>query len=108
MLKGLLIGILLSVATLEHTRILISLAHWLDRVVGRDIQNSMPAVPALRRLQNEMQMLLYTHPVNDDGTWGYEEDTVLQIRGQSEPFHHTDRNLLTRVAAPTPNPLARK
>ena len=29
------IGILLSVATLEHTRILISLAHWLDRVVGR-------------------------------------------------------------------------
>jgi Na+/H+ antiporter NhaD/arsenite permease-like protein len=29
------IGILLSVATLEHTHILISLAHWLDRVVGR-------------------------------------------------------------------------
>ena len=37
----------------------------LDRVVGRDIQNAMPPVPALRRLQNEMQMLLYTHPVND-------------------------------------------
>ena len=37
----------------------------LDRVVGRDIQDSMPARPALRRLQNEMQMLLYTHPVND-------------------------------------------
>ena len=45
--------------------------------------------------------------VNDDGTWGYEEDTVLQIQGQSELFHHTDRNLLRRVAAPTPNPLAR-
>jgi len=42
-----------------------------------------------------------------DGTWGYEEDTVLMIRGQSEPFHHTDRNLLTRIGAPTPNPLAR-
>ncbi len=37
----------------------------LDRVVGRDIQLLMPSVPALRRLQNEMQMLLYTHPVND-------------------------------------------
>jgi len=29
------IGILLSVATLEHTHILISLAQWLDQVVGR-------------------------------------------------------------------------
>ncbi len=37
----------------------------LERAVGRDIQPWMPAEPALRRLQNEMQMLLYTHPVND-------------------------------------------
>lgn len=44
--------------------------------------------------------------INDDGTWGYEEDTVLMIRGQSEPFHHTDRNLLRKVAEPVPNPLA--
>ena len=44
--------------------------------------------------------------VNDDGSWGYEEDTVLQIRGQAEPFHHTDRNLLKKIAEPTPNPLA--
>jgi hypothetical protein len=44
---------------------------------------------------------------HDDGTWGYEEDTVLQILGRAEPFHHTDRNLLTQVAGPTPNPLAR-
>ena len=42
-----------------------------------------------------------------DGTWTYEEDTVLVIRGKPEPFHHTDRNTLTRIAAPTPNPLAR-
>ncbi|MEF7617597.1 heme-binding beta-barrel domain-containing protein [Aquincola sp. MAHUQ-54] len=43
---------------------------------------------------------------NDDGTWGYEEDTVLQIQGLAEPFHHTDRNRLAKVAEPTPNPLA--
>ena len=43
---------------------------------------------------------------NPDGTWSYDEDTVLQIRGRSEPFHHTDRNLLSRIAAPTPNPMA--
>jgi hypothetical protein len=40
----------------------------LDRVVGRNVENWMPRSPQaapLRRLQNEMQMLLYTHPVND-------------------------------------------
>ncbi len=37
----------------------------LDRVIGSDVSPWMPATPALRRLQNEMQMLLYTHPVND-------------------------------------------
>lgn len=46
--------------------------------------------------------------INPDGTWSYDEDTVLMIRGKTEPFHHTDRNTLTRVAEPTPNPLARK
>jgi len=46
--------------------------------------------------------------INPDGTWSYDEDTVLMIRGNTEPFHHTDRNTLTRIAAPTPNPLARK
>ena len=41
------------------------------------------------------------------GTWSYEEDTVMQVRGLQEPFHHTDRNTLTKTAEPTPNPLAR-
>jgi hypothetical protein len=44
--------------------------------------------------------------VNDDGTWSYEEEGVLQIPGRDEVFRHVDRNTLTRVAAPTPNPLA--
>jgi len=43
---------------------------------------------------------------NADGTWTYRQDTVLQIRGRAEPFHHTDRNTLTKVGEPTPNPLA--
>ena len=48
----------------------------LDRVIGRNIDPWLvgshvvadalsPAATLLRRLQNEMQMLLYTHPVND-------------------------------------------
>lgn len=45
--------------------------------------------------------------LNPDGSWVYDEDTVMQIRGQEELFHHTDRNVLTKIAEPTPNPLAR-
>ena len=40
----------------------------LDRVLGRDIDDWVPRAAAaapLRRLQQEMQMLLYTHAVND-------------------------------------------
>ena len=44
--------------------------------------------------------------LHDDGTWSYDEDTVMRIRGQEELFHHTDRNTLHKVADATPNPLA--
>jgi len=46
--------------------------------------------------------------INSDDTWSYDEDTVLKIHGNPELFHHSDKNTLTRVAEPTPNPLARK
>ena len=45
--------------------------------------------------------------VGPGDTWSYEQDTVLQVRGRAELFHHRDRNTLMRIAAPTPNPLAR-
>src|SRR5690606_19335873 len=41
----------------------------LDRVIGRDVDPWMPRAEAarpLRRLQQEMQMLLYTAPLNDE------------------------------------------
>jgi len=44
--------------------------------------------------------------VNGDGTWSYEEDTVMQLPDRTGPFHHTDRNTMSLVAPPTPNPLA--
>jgi len=46
--------------------------------------------------------------INTDGTWSYDEDTVLLIRGNPEPFHHRDRNTLSKIAEPTANPLARQ
>lgn len=44
--------------------------------------------------------------IHTDGTWSYEQDTLLVTPGQSEPFHHTDRNRLRKIAEPTPNPTA--
>jgi hypothetical protein len=45
--------------------------------------------------------------LNADGTWSYEEEGMLVIPGRDEPFHHVDRNTLTRIAPPLPNPLVR-
>jgi hypothetical protein len=45
--------------------------------------------------------------VHPDGTWSYEEVGVLAIPGRDQPFRHVDRNTLTRLAPPAPNPLAR-
>ncbi len=41
---------------------------------------------------------------NADGTWSYEQDTVLIIPGEAEPFHHTDRNTLRKIGEPALNP----
>jgi hypothetical protein len=45
--------------------------------------------------------------INNDGTWSYEEEGVLQIPGREERFSHIDRNTLTRVGPAELNPLAR-
>lgn len=47
-----------------------------------------------------------TVSIHADGTWSYEQDTVLIIPGQTEPFHHTDHNRLRKIAEPTLNPTA--
>lgn len=58
---------------------------------------------AFKTVEYRIQVTL--HP---DGTWSYDEDTVMVIRGQTEPFHHTDRNTLHKIGEPEPNPLARR
>ena len=44
--------------------------------------------------------------LNDDQTWAYEEEGVLQIPDRPGPVSHIDRNTLTRIAPPALNPLA--
>ncbi len=57
---------------------------------------------AFRTLSFTMEVTV--HP---DGTWSYDEEAVLAIPDRDEPYRHVDRNTLTRVAPPLPNPLAR-
>jgi hypothetical protein len=45
---------------------------------------------------------------NADGSWSYVSDTMLMVRGRSEPFRHRDQNTLVKVAEPNPNPLLQK
>jgi hypothetical protein len=42
---------------------------------------------------------------NDDGSWSYVSDTMLQVRGRPEPFRHRDTNTLRKIEDARPNPL---
>ena len=44
--------------------------------------------------------------VNDDGTWSYEEHTLMRIPDREGLVDHVDRNTLERIGEPIPNPLA--
>ena len=48
-----------------------------------------------------------TVTINSRDEWAYEQDTILEVRGTTGPFHHTDHTTLTRVGPPALNPLAR-
>ena len=44
--------------------------------------------------------------VHDDGRWSYEQHTEMRMPDRADLVDHVDRNTLTRIAEPTPNPLA--
>lgn len=77
------------------------------RATAEDISFGIRSAPFLEQAFRTVEFRIAVS-VDADGTWSYEEDTVLMIKGQAEPFHHTDRNTLSKLAEPTPNPLARK
>ena len=47
-----------------------------------------------------------TVSVNGDGTFSYEQETLLEMPGRPAPFRHIDLNTLHRVAPPVANPTA--
>jgi hypothetical protein len=67
---------------------------------------SISSAPFLQHAFNTVEFRIKV-TINPDGSWAYEEDTVLDIRGRSELFHHVDRNILFKIAEATPNPQAR-
>lgn len=76
----------------------------LEAVRGGDT-NGIVANPFL---EHAFKTLRYTIDVtiHDDGSWSYEQTTLLDVRGKPEPFAHTDRNTLRKIGEPTPNPTA--
>jgi hypothetical protein len=50
-------------------------------------------------LDREFKILSYELNLRilDKNSFSYDEDTVIQIKGKNEPFHHRDRNTLRRV-----------
>jgi hypothetical protein len=47
-----------------------------------------------------------TFRIGADDTWSYKQVTSLEVHGQPGIFEHRDSDVLERIAAPTPNPLA--
>lgn len=47
-----------------------------------------------------------TVKIHEDGTWSYDQITTMIIPNYDEPFEHRDRNRLTKIGEPTPNPTA--
>ena len=74
------------------------------RARAGDVSTGIISNPFLNEAFRTVEYAL-TITVNSDGTFTYEEDTVLMVRGRSEPFHHVDRNTL-RTSGGLP-PLAR-
>lgn len=64
-----------------------------------DVGSETYGICSNRFLDREFKTVRYELSLEqrDADTIYYREDTVLQIRGQDEPFHHVDENTLTRV-----------
>jgi hypothetical protein len=78
----------------------------LDRVIGRNPDLWMPEHPSARlvkRLQNELQMLLYTHPLNDrrEARGQATLNTAwLSGCGLRQPAHHAAPTVIDTLRAP--------
>ncbi|MDR4500002.1 MAG: heme-binding beta-barrel domain-containing protein [Nitrospirales bacterium] len=66
-----------------------------------DVGSETYGVLSNRYLDQHAKTVSYrlTVTIHDGNSFSYEEDTLLQIAGQSDVFHHTDKNTLRRITA---------
>jgi hypothetical protein len=76
----------------------------LEAVRGSET-NGIVSNPFLERAFKTLQVTIEV-TLHSNGTWSYEQDTVMAVADAKEPFHHTNRNTLRKIGEPTPNPLA--
>jgi hypothetical protein len=77
----------------------------LTATAGSDV-NGIVSNPFLDRAFHTSRYRIHVS-INGDDTWTYEEEGTLDITGRDAPVHHTDRNTLSRVSSPIPNPLSK-
>jgi hypothetical protein len=77
----------------------------LRATAGSDV-NGIVSNPFLDRAFHTSSYRIHV-TINSNDSWSYEEEGVLEISGRDDPFHHTDRNTLSRVSSAVPNPLSR-
>ena len=85
--------------TLKNLGPLTNMAGVWEGVRGLDV-NPKPDGP-------ERQVFVELVATRGAQTNGICSNPFLERAFKFEPFHHTDRNTLTKIAEPTPNPLAR-
>ncbi len=73
------------------------------RAVRGSMQNGICSNPFLEEafLTKSWDVVFKFH---EDGTFSYEQDTILEIPGVKGDFHHTDANRLHMIEGPRPNP----
>ena len=76
----------------------------LHATVGSEVYGIL-SNPFLDRMFRTLSYRIHV-TTNLDGTWTYEEEGMLVLPDRPEPFSHIDRNTLTKIGEPTPNPLA--
>jgi len=67
--------------------------------LSADVGSATYGVLSNRFLDKEFKTVRYelSVTVHGEGSWSYEENTQLQIKGQKKLFDHIDKNTLRRV-----------
>ncbi len=67
--------------------------------LSADVGSATYGVLSNRFLDKEFKTVRYelSVTVHGEGSWSYEENTRLRIKGQRKPFDHIDKNTLKRV-----------